>query len=76
MLQYALWCALEAEGLGANLQHYNPLFDTRVGEAFGAGKEWSLKAQLVFGRPEGGRRQERTYMNLEERLFVRGAQDV
>jgi len=49
MLQYSLWCALEAEGLGANLQHYNPLIDGKVGEAFGAGEGWSLKAQLVFG---------------------------
>ena len=30
MLQYTLWVALEAEGLGANLQHYNPIIDERV----------------------------------------------
>jgi len=72
MLQYAIWCALSAEGLGCNLQHYNPVFDQRVGEAFGAGKDWVLKAQLVFGKREGGRRLERTYQPLEgERLFVR-----
>ena len=25
MLQYALWVAFEAEGMGCNLQHYNPV---------------------------------------------------
>jgi predicted oxidoreductase (fatty acid repression mutant protein) len=74
MLQYALWLALDAEGLGCNLQHYDPLIDTHVGEEFGAGVEWSLKAQLVFGKPEGGRRVERTYDEIEEaRFWVRGA---
>ena len=32
MLQYALWVALEAEGLGANLQHYSPLIDAKVAD--------------------------------------------
>ena len=27
MLQFAIWTALEDLGLGANLQHYNPLID-------------------------------------------------
>lgn len=31
MLQYALWVALEAEGMGCNLQHYNPIV---VGASF------------------------------------------
>jgi predicted oxidoreductase (fatty acid repression mutant protein) len=30
MHQYYLWTALEALGLGANLQHYNPLIDDEV----------------------------------------------
>ncbi|KAF4628873.1 hypothetical protein G7Y89_g9278 [Cudoniella acicularis] len=29
MHQFAVWTALEAEGLGANLQHYNPLIDLK-----------------------------------------------
>lgn len=51
-----LWYSLEAAGSGANLQHYNPSTDTGIGEAFGAGKECSLKAQMVFGKAEGGRK--------------------
>ena len=30
MHQLLLWTALEAEGMGANLQHYNPLIDDEV----------------------------------------------
>jgi predicted oxidoreductase (fatty acid repression mutant protein) len=32
MHQFAAWTALEAEGLGANLQHYNPLPDQKASE--------------------------------------------
>lgn len=32
MLQFAVWTALELEGLGASLQHYNPLIDDEVKE--------------------------------------------
>ena len=30
MLQFTIWTSLEAEGLGASLQHYNPLIDEQV----------------------------------------------
>ncbi|GAM85917.1 hypothetical protein ANO11243_039270 [Dothideomycetidae sp. 11243] len=54
MHQYLLWTAFEAEGLGCNLQHYNPLVDERVIEHYGLDKDLVLKAQLVFGGlPEG-----------------------
>jgi predicted oxidoreductase (fatty acid repression mutant protein) len=46
---YAVWMALDAVGLGCNLQHYNPLIDAGVQEAWDVPKEWVLKAQLVFG---------------------------
>ncbi|KAK2072266.1 hypothetical protein P8C59_006632 [Phyllachora maydis] len=53
MLQFALWTALEAEGLGANLQHYNPLIDERVRDAWEVPASWKLNAQLVFGGRAG-----------------------
>lgn len=56
MHQYVLWTALEAEGCGCNLQHYNPLIDNRVKEEWKVDAEWSLKGQLVFGGLEGGRK--------------------
>lgn len=49
MLQFAVWTALEAEGLGANLQHYNPLIDAKVAETWKVPTTWKLNAQLVFG---------------------------
>lgn len=49
MHQFYLWAALEAEGLGANLQHYNPIANQKTAETFGVPQEWQLKAQLVFG---------------------------
>ncbi|GAB7341396.1 hypothetical protein MBLNU457_7649t1 [Dothideomycetes sp. NU457] len=49
MHQYVLWTGLEAEGCGANLQHYNPLVDAKVQQHWGITTEWELKAQLVFG---------------------------
>lgn len=53
MLQYAVWTALEAEGLGANLQHYNPLVDQRVAAEWKVPADWKLSAQLVFGAKTG-----------------------
>ncbi|KAK3499215.1 Nitroreductase-like protein [Neurospora hispaniola] len=53
MLQHTLWVALEAEGLGANLQHYNPLIDAKVAETWSIPESWKLNAQLVFGGKTG-----------------------
>ncbi|KUJ07173.1 Nitroreductase [Mollisia scopiformis] len=72
MTQYAVWTALEAEGLGANLQHYNPLIDQKVAEEWGLSKDWELSAQLVFGKREG-EPGEKTFMPIEERVKVFGA---
>lgn len=52
--QIDLWTALEAEGLGANLQHYNPLIDEKVRATWNIPIDWELKAQLVFGTPKAG----------------------
>ncbi|GJC88765.1 putative nitroreductase HBN1 [Colletotrichum liriopes] len=53
MLQFILWTALEAEGLGANLQHYNPLVDQQVAAEWKLPASWKLNAQLVFGGKTG-----------------------
>ena len=49
MLQFAVWTALEDLGLGANLQHYNPLIDEPIKRIFDLPDSWDLTAQLVFG---------------------------
>jgi predicted oxidoreductase (fatty acid repression mutant protein) len=67
MSQYALWTALEAEGLGCNLQHYNPLIDQKVAEQWGVDKDWELNAQLVFGKPEG-KPMDKTFLPVEDRF--------
>lgn len=49
MLQFAIWNLLECNGLGASLQHYNPLIDSEIAKAFQVPKEWRLIAQMPFG---------------------------
>ncbi len=51
MHQFAVWTALEAEGLGASLQHYNPLIDKAVAERWNIPESWKLVAQMPFGKP-------------------------
>ncbi|TQS85604.1 MAG: hypothetical protein A3208_02180 [Candidatus Methanoprimaticola hominis] len=55
MMQYAVWTGLYDMGLAANIQHYNPIIDDRVGEAFGVPEGLRLVCQMVFGRPTGDR---------------------
>lgn len=47
--QFAVWCALRERGLGANLQHYNPLIDAKAATAFPVPPRWRLVAQMPFG---------------------------
>ena len=51
MHQFVIWAALEAEGLGASLQHYTPLIDDAVRKRWGVPQGWRLVAQMPFGRP-------------------------
>ena len=52
MLQYAVWLLLYTEGLGASLQHYNPLIDNAVKAAWNVSGTWKLRAQMPFGTPD------------------------
>lgn len=51
--QFAVWTALHTDGLGANLQHYNPIVDEQVHAEWNVPASWKLRAQLVFGSREG-----------------------
>lgn len=53
MHQLAIWTALEAEGLGASLQHYNPLIDEAVRAEWNIPSDWEHIAQMPFGKPAG-----------------------
>ena len=76
MHQFAAWTALEAEGLGANLQHYNPLPDQKAAQIWDIPADWQLKAQLVFGGLQEGAREKLADKASEPiaggRLFVHG----
>ena len=49
MLQINIWTGLRELGIGANLQHYNPVIDSLVQEMFEVPKSWKLIAQMPFG---------------------------
>lgn len=69
IVQILTWMALENEGFGASLQHYNPLIDERIQQEWGISKEWKLIAQMPFGIPlaEPG---EKTHEPIEKRVLV------
>jgi len=49
MHQLAIWTMLEDVGLGASLQHYNPIIDSKVRETWSLDPNWLLVAQMPFG---------------------------
>lgn len=49
MLQVSIWSALRELGVGASLQHYNPVIDEKVKQLFDVPKEYKLIAQMPFG---------------------------
>lgn len=51
MLQFIIWTALEAAGLGASLQHYSPLIEAEVRKTWQVPDTWQLIAQMPFGQP-------------------------
>lgn len=67
--QINTWTALAAEGLGANLQHYNPVIDEAVAKEWDIPAQWELRAQLVFGSKEA-EAGEKEFMKDEDRFKV------
>lgn len=67
--QFATWTALHTLGLGASLQHYNPIVDEQVHNEWDIPKNWKLRAQLVFGSIEAEAK-EKTYIENAERFKV------
>lgn len=49
MAQINTWIALSDLGLGANLQHYNPIIDEKTKAAFEIPENWTLISQMPFG---------------------------
>lgn len=69
MLQFAVWTALEAEGLGVSLQHYNPVVDAAVKKEWHIPDNWKLIAQMPFGKPLS-QPDEKNFRPLCERIKV------
>lgn len=69
MHQYVIWTALEIEGFGASLQHYNELIEGEVKKEWGIPNNWKLIAQMPFGKPtaEPG---EKEYKPIRDRVKV------
>ncbi|MCB8566050.1 nitroreductase family protein [Fusobacterium ulcerans] len=69
MLQFAIWALLEEQGLGASLQHYNPLIDDEVKDVFGIPKSWKLIAQMPFGKPTAPATG-KEFLPIEKRVII------
>ena len=71
MAQFAVWTALAQMGLGATLQHYNPLIDNAVTAAWNLPATWTLRAQMPFGSIEKAA-DAKTFMPRTDRFKVFG----
>ncbi|MGE6613252.1 MULTISPECIES: nitroreductase family protein [Bacillales] len=67
MHQLVVWTALEAEGMGATLQHYNPLIDDDVKKEWDVPSNWKLIAQMPFGNPTA-QPGDKEFKPLEDRI--------
>lgn len=71
MAQLAVWTALSEVGIGASLQHYNPVIDAGVASAWNIPATWKLRAQMPFGSHEADIG-EKSFMDDAERFKVFG----
>lgn len=69
MHQLAIWTMLEDAGLGASLQHYNPLIDNEVRKQWNLPQTWELIAQMPFGTP-AEEPQEKSFLPIDERVKI------
>ncbi len=69
MTQFAVWNILCEQGLGASLQHYNPLIDDEVKKQWNIPEEYKLIAQMPFGnivaQPE-----KKEFADIKDRFVV------
>ncbi|WP_461214771.1 nitroreductase family protein [Lacticaseibacillus sp. GG6-2] len=69
--QLNTWTSLANNNIGASIQHYNPLIDSLVADAFDIPANWNLRAQMPFGSieaPAGAK----DYMNRDDQFKVLG----
>ena len=70
------WTAFCAEGLGCSLQHYQKGIGEVVAAEWGLPTHWNMRAQLVFGTPDGPPRggENKQFADIEPRVKVFGAE--
>ena len=69
MHQFVIWTALEIEGFGASLQHYNELIESDIKKEWSTPDNWKLIGQMPFGKPTA-EPSEKQFQPLEERIKV------
>ena len=69
--QFSVWTALANAGIGASLQHYNPLVDEAAAKEWNVPASWKLRAQMPFGSNEAPFG-EKTFIDDAERFRVFG----
>lgn len=69
MHQYLIWMLIEEAGMGASLQHYNPLIDEKVRETWNLPKNWRLLAQMPFGKPVATPG-EKSFLPIDQRVKI------
>ena len=69
MAQLATWTALAEAGIGASLQHYNPVVDEAAQREWNLPASWKLRAQMPFGSNEAPFA-EKTFIDDAERFRV------
>lgn len=71
MVQLGIWNAFAENGLGASLQHYNPIIDEQVMKRYDIPSNWKLTAQMPFGVanvPDS----EKQFSDINDRVKVLG----
>lgn len=71
MAQLSVWTALADSGVGASLQHYNPLIDAAVAAEWNIPSNWKMRAQMPFGSNENAFG-EKAFMDDAQRFRVIG----
>lgn len=73
MLQFIVWSILAENGIGASLQHYNPLIDTQLKQEFAIPDSWQLSAQMPFGKIVD-KADPKTFIPVSERFKFSGCE--
>lgn len=70
MAQYNVWLALRELGLGATVQHYNPVIDDALKQKYNLGDNFKLVSQMPFGAI-GEEAELKEKVDINERVFVK-----